>query len=149
MTNLSIWTISNPAYDTLLRKAAEDRSFAIYTRFKPLRAVFGWGIDAVFRVFSALNQAIATRVERTETLAALRDLDDRQLADIGLDRADIEALAVGRPIGDVAATAELRAEPASAPVAALPVRPARRPLAFTVRDTLELDRPEQAPRRAA
>ncbi|MEO1600240.1 MAG: DUF1127 domain-containing protein [Pseudomonadota bacterium] len=137
MTNTSIWTISNPAYNAMLRRASEERAAAVYRALGPIR-----------RVSAAIGETLATGLtrlhhwfERTQTLQILNGLSDHSLRDIGLTREDLATLETG----DLPS----HAKAAISHVARPERKSDYKPLAFTLRDTLEPKEQEEPLRRAA
>lgn len=143
MTNAAIWTISDPAYAALLRRASEERSAAVYAALAPLRRAASWLAELAAQGGTRLRRMR----EAARTVRALSALSDHSLADIGLTRRDVDALAAGLPVpksAAAAAPADLAADAGIAAASPGP-RPPRRPLALSFRDTLQL--PIPMPRR--
>lgn len=81
-----VWLSANPDLQPYLRRAREERAAAVYATWK---AVTG----AIAAAFGALAETIRRARRAQRTLDALSGLSDRQLADIGLTRGEIRAVA--------------------------------------------------------
>lgn len=83
--------------------------------------VLGRFLSRVWRGISAYLPRLRASAERRQ-IDALAGLDDRLLADIGLDRADVQALRLGRIRLDDLGARRGRHEPPSAQILDLPPR---------------------------
>ncbi len=112
-----IWLNANPEFDPHLRRAREERAAVVYQAWKAVRRA----VAAPFRgLVETLRQARRAR----RTAAALSELSDRQLDDIGLTRGEIRSVsrAAAAAVPEVRPTlAELR----RAEERAMPRRPVR------------------------
>jgi len=111
----------NPENREILRRINEARAAAFYGAWRGL-------IDGLADTAAAIAERIARLQRAGELRAELRRLDDRALRDIGLSRADVEALEAGRIPEQVAEgiAAEPRQPRGETPPADRP-RPAARP----------------------
>lgn len=81
-----IWQNANPNYEVHLRRANEARAAAIYAGWKRV-------VGALGGVFRRYVEARRRAARARETEQALRALNDRQLGDIGVTRAEIASVA--------------------------------------------------------
>jgi len=119
---------TSPELDRHLRQASEERAAAVYAAWTAIRS----GVSAVAGNLAGLVSR-ARRADRTSR--ALTALSDRQLRDIGVNRADIESVAEavaaqGSPTGvtleDLRRVGIVHAAGEKRPVAPLPPEDKRR-----------------------
>jgi uncharacterized protein YjiS (DUF1127 family) len=113
----------HPGYVSYVNQAQEARAEAMARlAYGLVRGVDAAGVAAA-RLVRRAALAWHRRRERIETRALLRSLDDHLLADIGIDRAEIDGLAAAWARPEAASTppaatvVPLRRLPAAAPLA--------------------------------
>ena len=118
---MHLWILSNPDLTNALVAGQTARSEAMtragYLAITALERGLFYAGDVLAGQFRGMRARVARARQRGQAVAALRSLDDRLLADIGISRGEIVGLVEGALERGPGTSAELRDLPRPAPQA--------------------------------